>query len=520
MKKLKIRQLSKNEKALLTILGAVILFWISYKFIYIPQNEKLEALKLKRAEYELAIEDINTTLRKENAIKTEWHDLNIEKERVVSNYFPTLDQPQIIYLLNELIAHENVNIEDISFTRPEITEFEGFQVNSMDIAIPYSGNYLGIMDVLESINGSSRKIMVDNLSMDANAENTLSGNMSLRVYSLDGIVDSDPNVIYVDTSLNQKKENPFKVYADNNEDLATEDGSGEGALSEEEKSQSEIQSEYFKQNGESSAGASSEELSESDSSFGPSSGTSGSSGPLGFSGYVGSASGVEDLNPNIEEVLLDFESKNNFFIPSQELVKGDVSLSTNAKSKKHSLKLEYNIVGNAKENRAFIDVTRNNIKIKYPPTSIGMWIYSYDYSPVTVGIRFKGQMGEEILVPLSEGIGWTGWKYVEAPSPSELGLYPMRLENLYLEVPDGRDGYGILLIDKLQAIYPRNIDTDGKDGSIGNFIFYLVDKGDTVEKISESYYGNKKYVNEISKLNEIRPGEVLKAGKVLVLKKR
>ena len=151
MKMMKFRELSKNESKLLIILSIVVLFLMSYKFIYINQSEKLQALKLKRTKYEMDIKNMNTILRKENSIKNEWKDLKREKEIVVSNYFPTLDQPQIIYLLNELIDEEDIEIEDINFKRPELTDIEGFQVNSMDISIPYSGKYVGIMNILDSI---------------------------------------------------------------------------------------------------------------------------------------------------------------------------------------------------------------------------------------------------------------------------------------------------------------------------------------------------------------------------------
>ena len=202
------------------------------------------------------------------------------------------------------------------------------------------------------------------------------------------------------------------------------------------------------------------------------------------------------------------------------MVKGDVSLSTNSKSGKYSLRLEYNIVAIEEENRAFMDLTKSNILFKYPPESIGMWIYSYDYSPVTIGAAFKGQMGEEEFVPLSEGIGWTGWKHVQVSPPTDLSLYPLTLDRLYLEVPDGRDIYGILLIDKLQAIYAKNIDQDGNDASAGDFLFHLVAPGDTLERISQRYYGTINYKNEIRQLNDMKVGDVLPAGKVLVLQKR
>lgn len=484
---MKIRQLTKNEKVLLTLLAIVILFWLSYKFIYIPQSEKLASLVLERAEYEAEIEDINTTLRKEKSIKKEWQELNDRQERIVSSYFPTLDQPQIIYLLSELTANENVEIQDLSFSRPSVDDFEDFQVTSMDVSIPYSGNYQGIIDMLNSINTSPRKITIDNLSMDRNAGDELSGNMSLRVYSLDGIAESNPEVIYVDTA-NGNKENPFAGNKDLLAAIEKEGGLADG----------------------NSSGFENGFVDGIEGGF---------EGAEGQGNVIGPGSVSTQVAPYIEEVLLDFETNNSYFVPSQELVKGDVSLSTNSKSKRHSLKLEYNIVAIEEENRAFVDITKNNIVLRYPPNSIGIWIYSYDYLPVTFGIGFKGQMGEDVRVPFTEGIGWKGWKYVEASPPTDLELYPLKLERLYIEIANGRDNYGVILIDKLEALYSRNIDEDGNDASAGEFMFHVVSRGDSLESISQRYYGSKDYVNEIRKLNEFKAGDILSVEKVLILKK-
>ena len=45
----------------------------------------------------------------------------------------------------------------------------------------------------------------------------------------------------------------------------------------------------------------------------------------------------------------------------------------------------------------------------------------------------KGTNGREIFLPFTEGIGWTGWKYVELSPPTDISIYPLKLEKLYLE---------------------------------------------------------------------------------------
>lgn len=455
-KKIKIRELTKNEKFLLTLLGIVLLIWGSFRFIITPQAEKMENLNAQKLEYQTKIDEINDVLRKESNINKEWDRLHKEKEDIVSQYFPKLDQAQIIYLLNGLLEQEAVSVVDMNFNRPDHEDIGDFQVKNMDVSIPYNGSYTGVVDIIKALKSSPRKILLDSVTMDMATDGKLNGNMALKIYSLEGIADTNSEVVYIDTAKEESKNTPFAPF------------------------------EEYKIEGE---------------------------------GGIGISENPE-TKPYIEETLLDFESKNTYFLPSQELVKGSVSQSTKAKSKKYSLRFEYDIVAVQEENRAYIDITKNNILLKYPPNTIGLWVYSYDYSPATVGLAFRGQMGEDVFVPLTEGIGWTGWKYIEATPPEDLTIYPLKLEKLYVEIPKDRDNYGVLLMDKLEAVYTRNLDDNGNDMSIGDYIFHVVEKGDSIEGISIKYYGSNKYKNEILKLNEMKASDTLPVGKVLVLKKR
>lgn len=455
-KKIKIRELTKNEKFLLTLLGIVLLVWGSYRFVITPQVQKIENLSAQKLEYQGKIDEINDVLRKESNINKEWDRLHKEKEDIISQYFPKLDQAQIIYLLNDLLEQEAVSVVDMNFNRPDYEDIGDFQVKNMDIFIPYNGSYTGVVDIIKALKSSPRKILLDSVTMDMATDGKLNGNMALKIYSLEGIADTNSEVVYIDTAKEESKNTPFAPF----DEYKMEDEEGR-------------------------------EITE-----------------------------TVETKPYIEEILLDFESKNTYFLPSQELVKGSVSQSTKAKSKKYSLRFEYDIVAVEEENRAYIDITKNNILLKYPPNTIGLWVYSYDYSPATVGIAFRGQMGEDVFVPLTEGIGWTGWKYIEATPPEDLNIYPIKLEKLYVEIPKDRDNYGVLLMDKLEAVYIRNLDDNGNDMSIGDYIFHVVEKGDSIESISIKYYGSNKYKNEILKLNEMKASDTLPVGKVLVLKKR
>ena len=133
-------------------------------------------------------------------------------------------------------------------------------------------------------------------------------------------------------------------------------------------------------------------------------------------------------------------------------------------------------------------------------------------------MRLVTQDGQLIDVKMSEGISWMGWTYLETSLPSDLNLYPLRLDKLYYELPFNRDDFGILLIDKMEAFYRLNEETTANNQE--SYLFYVVEYGDSVTSISESIYGSNRYKNEIMELNEIKPGDVLPVGKVLVLRRR
>lgn len=455
--KIKTRKLTRNEKILLSLLALILFYWLLYRFVLTPQSQKIQYLAIQRLEYQQKVDEIKDVLYREEQIDKEWKTLNKEKEKIVSRYFPKLDQAQIIYLVNGLIENENISVEDINFNRPGYEDIGGLQVKNMNISIPYVGNYSGVLNLLNSIKRSPRKILVDHISMDMDTFGKLDGSVTLKVYSLDGIAEADSNVVYIDVKREEEKITPFVPY--------DEFVSNETQVIEETKK-------------------------------------------------------TVELRPYVEETLFDFENEKFYFLPSQEFVKGSVSHSTKAKSKKYSLRVEYDILAVEEENRGFIDISKNNIQIKYPPNTIGLWVYSYDYSPATLGISFRGQMGEEINIPLIEGIGWTGWKYIETNPPKELWIYPLNIEKLYIEIPKDRDNFGVLLMDKLEAVYTRNIDADGKDMSVGDYMFHIVKQGDTIETISMKYYKTKSYKNEILKLNELSDLDIIPVGKVLILKKR
>ena len=79
-------------------------------------------------------------------------------------------------------------------------------------------------------------------------------------------------------------------------------------------------------------------------------------------------------------------------------------------------------------------------------------------------------------------------------------------------MPYNRDDIGVFLIDKLQAFYPVNQDSQANSQPI--YDFYVVKPGDTITDISRMKYGTIAYKNEIMQNNSLTAGDILPAGKV------
>jgi Tfp pilus assembly protein PilO len=467
--RMNLRPLTNSEKVLLSLLGIVVVVYLSMRFVLTPQAEKVSSLQAEIVDLDTKIATMNNTIKKEDNIRKEWEILHREREEILKNYFPVLDQAQIIYLLNDLIPDDKVAINEFSFSSPDSEDMGEVSVKNMTISVPYSGSYEGTIEVIKAMSSSPRRIVVDNLTMDRNADSVLSGNMTLKIYSLEGIAEADPDVILVETAENSTEGSLFASY-EGYSDVNLTGGASGGAYA----------------------------------------------GSGSWSGGQG-GTGINESDYSKVYRLHDFETRNYSFIPSNANIKGNAEPSTISKSGKYSLRFEYNMFAIGDENRAYVDLGPN-IEFKYPPSTIGMWVNAFGYSPGTLGFRFRTQDGRDVDVVASQGVSWIGWNEVEATPPQDLALYPLTLTHIYFEMPFNRDDIGVFLFDKLQAFYPVNQGSQGNNAQI--YDFYVVKPGDTVTSISRQIYGTINYVKEIMDNNSLTAADVLPVGKVLVLVRR
>ena len=336
---IKTRPLTNSEKVLLVLLAIVGIAFIGNNFILTPQDAKIQELQIEKYELEARIDEMNTTLRREDDIRKEWEMLTRERNQILSYYFPELDQAQIIYLLNDILPEDEVEIADLNFSRPGAENLSGLDVYNMGISVPFSGDYNGISKMVQSIELSPRRMMVDSLSLDRNNNDQLSGSMNLKVYSLEGLAEAEEtDVIYVETADNPNRGTLFSSFD------GFMAGSGPGGVG------------------------------------GPSGGTSGGGTSGGGTPGDGDSGSGEPVIKG--DVLHSFEWRNYDFVPTHPLVKGQAEPSTIAIDGRYALRMEYNILGTEDVNRAMVDISSQEVELKYPPNSLSINIHSFSYAPV------------------------------------------------------------------------------------------------------------------------------------------
>lgn len=498
--------MTPREKKLLVALLFVVVAVLIYYFVWIPQEEAKLALSERETEYQSKIDANNAVLGRESTINKEYEELKREERQISSKYIKELNQPQLIYKMNELLTKENIAFPQYSFTQPNTETIGEFEVNNMTVSMPFEGTYAGMLETMNALNSNPQKLLIERVSINGNesSEGVVSGNMNLKVYSLDGILANANGEGITPVASNTNTDSDTDI-VDGNVDETT----GEMATST---------------NTTNAVNAASMPTVDQPKS------TIGKIPFVPFQSYQDkkaveeaateeAGEGAEEIKPFIETTIMGFDSGNYYFLPSHDFVKGNVVFSNRSKSGK-SLRLEYDITAIEETNRAYIDASKNGVELNFPPDSIGIWVYSYDYQPITLGVEFKGQLGEKEEVAFTEGLGWTGWKYLTLSPPYEVAYYPCSIERFYVDMPRGRDGKGVLLLDNLETLYTRNMSEEGEDLSIQPYISYVVEIGDTFNSISFKNYGSERYANEIMNLNEMRSNDQLQPGRVIILKRR
>ena len=204
--------ISKKEKNLLLLLGIVIIFWILYKFIYTPQQKTIYELEEKKFNYEDELARYNIVLSKEEDLKSQWKDLNIEYEELSQKYYSSIEQPEIIHMLNEIIDNGKLIVPSINFSTPGLTKIGELETGLMTISLPYEGSYTDLNMFLTRLRAAPKRLLISQISLSKDTGEILKGEIALDAFAYGNVGGIGDGYFYNNQYVSEHKENPFKPF--------------------------------------------------------------------------------------------------------------------------------------------------------------------------------------------------------------------------------------------------------------------------------------------------------------------
>lgn len=449
-------KLSKRERNLLIGLGIVLLIFVYYRFIIVPQFNSLSEKHEDKIHYEEELLKVQTIIASERELDNRYGHISNEIDILSEKYFPKTDQSRFILLINELLEGTDLFVDNISFS-PQRTEGIGdAQVEIMSITLPYEGTYPALLTFLEKVRDYRPKTLIDNMDIRIKEGDLLSGSILLDFYSVPDLIEDTSIGHLFDSS--EVNDDPFYAIED---DLIGED------------------EDYWAQEG------------------------------LDLSNIRISFDSSRVLIEGFDDYALDF-------VPSHPSIKGEIDGNKNSKQGSQSLGLHYNYPPIEQDKEVHGVFQGRRAMIYKPPTSIGLWAYSYDSTRDSLKLILKDRNGEKYDIALTSDIDWIGWKHLKADLPQDSSLYPMEVERIIVGINSSESGKGTLLLDALEAFYTIDFPKI-EETSIGNFRLYHVQVGDTLASISKAFYNDTSRQTDIKKYNGISSNRDLKPGKTIII---
>ncbi|MDD4295563.1 MAG: phosphodiester glycosidase family protein [Ruminiclostridium sp.] len=153
--------------------------------------------------------------------------------------------------------------------------------------------------------------------------------------------------------------------------------------------------------------------------------------------------GIENI------VLHNFENNDISFFSYPSWVPGGVEVGdAYANSGTSSARLDYVFKEAPETQAAYLTFSGNGLNIPKGTESIGLWAYSKEHTRSWLRAEVMDAAGKKHYVMFSEGIQWTGWKFVSG-SVAHIPQ-PARLTRVYVVNPSPINEEGHIYIDDLQ----------------------------------------------------------------------
>lgn len=185
-------ELTKKEKNLLIILGAVAFFAIVYFFVFQPQIEKASQLQVENQQLKARIAELNQRAEQQVFYQEETEAM---KKEIVSyeKKFPSdVKEEDGIALALNLEDQYGIDISNLSFGERELITEDVFKTENVDLyrvmnSYEYQTDYKGLKQMIRYLQSEKENSSIDSLAVTFDSgSGFLSGTVNLNLFYLTG----------------------------------------------------------------------------------------------------------------------------------------------------------------------------------------------------------------------------------------------------------------------------------------------------------------------------------------------
>ena len=394
-------KLSRREKIGLGLLGMLLLGFIYYRYLYIPQSQCMIDLQIEKQEQELEQNRVQKILDQQLGIQEKLRELNRRKKNMPIGFFTNFQQQDFILLLEEWKNPFSFEIVEMSFSEPfpftwttEENPEDPLVGQGVTLAIRYEGDYNGVMDFLKKVEDYPKKIVVDQIQLQQLAPpDRVSGSIRLDFLGFSEDMAEEP-LFYWDDHIMLTDQQITHAWIQKAEQI-------------EEAYKLEEEISWI-----------SEEMIEE------------ASGPI-FQ----------------ETEIFNFNPDSIFFVGEPKEIWADASVI------EEDVYVEYHFfrdIGYRRINMVFDELTP---VIETQPQYIQLPTYSLTHETHKVGMVLRDALGKEREVTLANQLDWTGWKELKGKVPIDM-TYPVVIQRIYIETPVDLEygAKGSLLFKRIERV--------------------------------------------------------------------
>lgn len=230
-------KVTKREQVLLGVLLMVLLCYGFYKFVYMKQSQKITELKASRDTYSQKWEQAKVKIASENERKEQYKVLNSKIFNEADKLFPSIEQEEIIVVLDKMIKDSNLQADVLGFSEVSsedtsvdtskttnnedksknvtneldklVSDFNGTSrtdANSvktnttdskiigaykMQVTLNFKGVYDELISFIEKVEAYDKKIIINTINLTGAEGSDVSGTLTLDFYGVPKLNNND-----------------------------------------------------------------------------------------------------------------------------------------------------------------------------------------------------------------------------------------------------------------------------------------------------------------------------------------